>query len=172
MHTKLIIAATLSALAMPAVAAPNDAPYALSATHSDFEAALARIALRPDEIGAAAGAAATLMSAHNGAQERLVLPLLGWADTGPARAARADLPDRAHLEAEIAQLYKGDVDLVTALVELFALADEAGEPEIAREVERMIWHQTGDVEVLYPAALLVEASLRTQVIDAHSATAN
>lgn len=172
MHTKLIVAATLSALALPAVAAPNETPYALSAAHDDFEATLARLALRPDEIGAAAKTAGTLMSAHNAAQERLVLPLFAWTDTDAAGAARADLPERLHLEAEIAQLYDGDVDLVTALVELYALADEAREPDVARQAERMIWHQTGDVQVLYPAALLVETTLRAQTVDAHFPTGN
>ena len=172
MQTRLIIAAALSALAMPAVAAPNETPYALSAAHDDFEADLARLALRPDEIGAAAGAAATLMLPHNAAQERLVLPLLGRMDTSASESARADLPERAHLEAELLQLHDGDVDLVTALVELYALADEAVEPEVAHLAERMIWHQTADVQVLYPAALLVEAALRARASGAQSPTGN
>lgn len=172
MTPRLIIAAALSALALPAVAAPNETPYALSAAHDDFEAQLARLALRRDEIGAAAGTAATLMAAHNAAQERLVLPLLGRADTSASGAKAADLPDPAHLEAELLQLHDGDVDLVTALVELYALAEEAAEPEVARLAERMIWHQTGDVEVLYPAALLVEAALRARASEAQAVSGN
>lgn len=157
MQTKLIIAAVAWALAAPAIAASYDAPYALSAVHADFEAQLEQVAAAPGAIGAAGRVAADLMAAQNAAQERLVLPLLGWADTTAAGNAvpMAELPDLLGLEAELSQLYDGDVDLVTALVELYAAADEAGQSETARMAERMIWHQTSDAEVLYPAALLV-----------------
>jgi len=63
------------------------------------------------------------------------------------------------------QLYDRDVDLVTALVELYAAADEAGDAETARLAERMIWHETSDVEVLYPAALFVEEAMRSAATD-------
>jgi hypothetical protein len=53
------------------------------------------------------------------------------------------------------------VDLVTAPVELYARAEDAGDAEIARIAERMIWHETGDVEVLHPAAVLVESAMKT-----------
>ena len=54
----------------------------------------------------------------------------------------------------------GDVAVVTALVELYAEALDEGDTETARLAERIIWHQTADLEVFYPAALLVAASLR------------
>lgn len=138
-------------------AAPYDPPYALRAVHADFEAQLEKAAAAPGTIGTAGRLAADLLAAQNAAQERLVLPMLGWADAAAAGevAAVADLPDRMRLEAERSQLYDGDVELVTALVELYAAAEEAGQSEIARMAERMIWHETSDVEVLYPAALLV-----------------
>ena len=118
MQTKLIIIAVASALAAPAIAAPYDAPYALSAVHADFQAQLEKAAAAPGTIGTAGRVAADLMAAQNAAQERLVLPLLGWADATAAgeMATVADLPDRMRLEAELSQLYDGDVDLVTALV--------------------------------------------------------
>ncbi len=157
MQTKPIIAAALSALALPAVAAPFETPYALSAVHADFQAQLERAGELPGETGAAARAAAGLMAPHSAAQERLVLPLLGWADaTSTGRGpARADMPGRMQIKAELSQLHDGDVTLVTALVELYAAAEEAGDPDTARLAERIIWHETGDVEVLYPTALLV-----------------
>jgi hypothetical protein len=118
----------------------------------DKEAAAA-----PGTIGTAARLAADLMAAQNAAQERLVLPLLGWADAAAAGkvAPVADLPNRMNLEAELIHLYDSDVDLVTALVELCAAAEEAGQPGFALMAERIIWHQTSDVDVLYPASLLV-----------------
>ncbi|SIR33351.1 MULTISPECIES: hypothetical protein [Paracoccus] len=167
MQKTLIIAAALSALSIPALAAPNETPYALSAVHADFQAELERTARLPGEVGAAAGAAAELMAPHNAAQERLVLPLLGWADAvASGREAKLpDIPDRTRIDAVLSQLYDRDVDLVTALVELYAAADEAGDAETARLAERMIWHQTSDLEVLYPAALFVETAMRSATTD-------
>lgn len=167
MQKTLIVAAALSALSIPALAAPSETLYALSAVHADFQAELERTARLPGEVGAAAGAAAELMGPHNAAQERLVLPLLGWADAiaSGREAKMPDIPDRTRIEAELLQLYDRDVDLVTALVELYAAADEAGDAEAARLAERMIWHETSDVEVLYPAALFVEEAMRSAATD-------
>ena len=172
MQTKPIIAAALSALALPAVAAPFEAPYALGAVHADFQAQLERGADLPGETGAAARAAAGLMAPHSAAQERLVLPLLGWADAATTghSPARADLPGRMQIEAELAQLHDGDVTLVTALAELYATAEAAGEADAARLAERIIWHETGDVEVLYPAALLVGSAAHAQATATDPAT--
>ncbi|MFP7572115.1 hypothetical protein [Marivita sp. S2033] len=157
MQTKLIIAVALSALAMPVIAAQNDTHYALSAVHADFQDQLDRTAERSDAIGAAARAAAGLMAPHSAAQERLVLPLLGGLDAAASGQAAvvSNLPERMELEAELSELHDRDVDLVTALVELYAAAEDAGHSEIARMAERMIWHETSDIEVLYPSALLV-----------------
>ncbi len=77
----------------------------------------------------------------------------------------SDIPDRMRIDAELSQLYDGEVDLVTALVELYAAADEAGDAETARLAERMIWHQTSDLEVLYPASLFVETTMRSATTD-------
>lgn len=40
--------------------------------------------------------------------------------------------------------------------------DGVGEAEIARFVERGIWHETIDVEELYPAALLVGSAAQNR----------
>jgi hypothetical protein len=64
------------------------------------------------------------------------------------------------IEAEMTQLYDGDVNLVATLADLYAVAVEAGDLETARLAERTIWHENGDTEVLYPAALLVIAALQ------------
>lgn len=172
MLKKLIVAAAVSAIAVPAIAAPDETPYALSAVHADFQAQLEQVADRPGEVGGAARVAADLMAPHNAAQERLVLPLLGWADamaTG-RMMTKADFPDRMPVETELSRLYDGDVNLVTALVELYAAADEVGDAETGRLAETMIWHETSDIEVLYPAALLVEAAMQAHASSAHPAT--
>lgn len=164
MQTEFIIIAVALALAPPAIAAPDDPPYALSAVHADFQEQLERAIAVPGATGAAGRVAAGLMAAQSAAQERLVLPLLGWADAIAAgdMATVVDFPNRIRVEAELSQLHDGDVDLVTALVELHAAAEEAGQDEIVVMAERMIWHQTNDVEVLYPAALLI-SSMRGRV---------
>lgn len=165
MHAKIIIAAAVSMLAASAAAAPNEAPYALTAVHADFQAQLDQVATTSGEIGTAARLAAELMATQNAEQERLVLPLLGQAEviaTGQAMTD-VDLPGQAQsLEAELSQLYEGDVELMAALVELYAAAEDAGQAEIARLAERIIWHETSDFEVLYPAALLVRSVVQAR----------
>ena len=163
MQTKFIIAAAVSALAASASAAPHGTPYALGAVHADFQAQLEGVAGTPGEVGEAARAAADLMGRHNAAQERLVLPLLARADAAATGTvlADADLTGRARqLETDLSQLFEGDMAVLGALAELYAVADEAGQSEISRLAERMIWHETSDVEVLYPAAILVGSAVR------------
>jgi|TARA_R100000935_G_C2836095_1_gene168187 hypothetical protein len=94
------------------------------------------------------------------------LPILGFTDVAAGGQMPKDpqMPERLQvLEAELAQIHDSDVDLVIALVDLYAAADEAGQPETVRLAERMIWHEVSDVQVLYPAALLVGASLQAQL---------
>lgn len=167
MHMKFIIAAAVSALAVSASAAPHGTPYALGAVHADFQAQLEGIAGTPGEVGAAARVAADLMRRHNAVQERLVLPLLGRADAAATGRilADADLAGRAQqLKTELPQLFEGDVELLGALAELYAVADEAEQSGISRLAERMIWHETSDVEV--PAAVLVGSVVREPRIGA------
>jgi hypothetical protein len=120
---------------------------------------LEQAAAAPGAVGAAARAAADLLGPHNAAEERLVLPLLGLAEAVAARQAPAELQrtlaGAAGWDAELPRLLDDQTEVVTALVELFAAADWEGERELAQRAERMIWHEVGDVEVLYPAAALV-----------------
>ncbi|MFC3087925.1 hypothetical protein [Tabrizicola soli] len=162
MHKIIIIAAAIAALPLPTFAAPFETPYALRSAHADFQAQLEEVGARQDDIGKAARAAAALTAPHNAAQEATILPVLCWTDTATSgsREALPELPDAAALQAELARLYDGDVAVVTALVELYAEALDEGDTDTARLAERIIWHQTADLEVFYPAALLVAASLR------------
>ena len=89
-----------------------------------------------------------LRPAQNNAQDRLVLPCR--TEGGQTPAAKA-------LHAEMPTLLEGDIALVTALVELYGAAETAGQPDTARMAERMIWHETSDIHMLYPAALRVGA---------------
>lgn len=159
---KIIIAAAIAALPLPALAEAFETPYALRSAHADFQAQLEAVGARQDDIGEAARIAAALMAPNNAAQEATILPVLCWTDTAisGSRQALPELPDAAVLQAELERLYDGDVAVVTALVELYAEAVDKGDPDSARLAERIIWHQTADLEVFYPAALLVAASLR------------
>lgn len=166
MHRKLIVSAALSALVTTATAAPFEAPYSLSAVHADFQSQLEQVAGESGAVGSTARIAADLMGRHNAAQERLILPILGYADvaTGGQMPTDPQMPERLQLlETELAQINDSDVELVIALVDLYAAANEAAQPEIVRLAERMIWHEVSDVDVLYPAALLVGASLQAQL---------
>ena len=164
MHTKYVISIALSVFATSAPAGQYDVPYALSAVHEDNLRQLDQLAQRPGEIGAAARAAADLMAAQNAAQEQLVLPLLSWADAATNGRVPAEVvfPAQARLEADLSRLYDGDVDLVTALVELQVVAEDAGDSEAALSATRMIWHETSDLQLLYPAAQLVSAAMMVQ----------
>lgn len=62
--------------------------------------------------------------------------------------------------------YAGQEDVVIALVELFAAADEQGQPDISRLAERIVWHKTGDVEILYPAVILVSSGIEADMDEA------
>ena len=172
MLAKFIVSAAVSAFAATVSAAPFETPYALSAVHADFQLQLEQATDAPGEVGAAARAAADLLGPHNAMQERLVLPVLGFADavTGGRMPTDPNLPRQLlRLEAELSMLLDSDVELITALVELYAAADEAGQTEVARVAERMIWHEVSDVEVLYPAAALIGTAIRAQIIGAEPA---
>ncbi|WP_297977233.1 hypothetical protein, partial [uncultured Amaricoccus sp.] len=66
----------------------------------------------------------------------------------------------AELQAELPRLLDGRIEVVSALAELFAAADADGQPDISRLAERMVWHEMGDAEVLYPAAVLFGSTVR------------
>lgn len=163
MSIRIRIAVAISTLATSAAAAADPAPYALTAVHAEFVAQLTEAGAMSGETGAAAREAATLMAKQNAAQERLVLPLLGWTDAvANGEASAPGLLPKAALETELSALFAGDVAVVTALADLFAAAETAGNAEIAARAERMIWHETTDVEVLYPAARLVAEAARSR----------
>lgn len=143
----ILVVAVASAFAAPAAAMTYD-ENAFRTIHADFQTQLEEAAALPAETGSAARNAAVLMAAQNNAQERLVLPCL--TDAGQTPAAKA-------LHAEMPTLLEGDIALVTALVELYGAAETAGQPDTARMAERMIWHETSDIHMLYPAALRVGA---------------
>lgn len=160
MQTKFIIAATLTMVATSAMASSNEVPYALSAEHADFQAQLEQVSEIPGDVGIAASVAAGLMARHSLAQERVVLQRLGSTDWATTEQPQTDAELRGQtqsLEVELTKLFDGDVELVTALVGLYAAAEEVGQSEISRLAERVIWHETRDVEVLYPAALLASS---------------
>ncbi len=141
------IVAFATGLAAPVAAMTYD-ENAFRTIHADFQAQLEQAALLPAETGSAARDAAALMTQQNTAQERLVLPCLNDAGRTPTAALRAGMP----------ALLDGDIALVTALVELYAAAETAGQADTAQMAERMIWHETSDIHMLYPAALRVGAA--------------
>lgn len=158
MQTRFIIAAALAAVAMPGAAAPTGELYALSAEHADLQDQLEVAAGIPGEVGGAARLAADLMELHSQAQEEIVLPWLGYANRAASGRALEDaglLEQAQDLEVILARLNESDVELVSAVVDLYSAAEDAGRPEILRLAERIIWHETSDVEILYPATLLV-----------------
>lgn len=166
MRTPLIAAAILSGFAVAGSAASFDAPFALTAPHADFLAQLEEAAATPDEIGAAARIAADVYGPHNAAEEAIVMPLLGRAEAAAAgTASHADTQSMqeaaAALGTEFPALVDGQANVVAALVDLYAAAVGQDRMDLAGLAERMIWHETSDAEVLYPAAMLVGAGAGT-----------
>jgi len=155
----MLIATAMGALfassaqfASSALAAAPDVPYALRAVHADFEAQLAAVAGEEGELGLAARDAARLFEAQNARQAALVLPLVA---TGSATARTPETVQS--FKGALPALLEGEDRVVVALSELYAAADLAGKPAVAMLAERMIWHQTNDMDMLYPQAMRVSA---------------
>lgn len=158
MKLMLITTAIGALLASGSLAGALDVPYTMKAVHADFEAQLAAVAAEPGDLGLAARSAARLFEAQNARQAELVLPLIGTGDlvAHPRPPADTRLPERAQtFTGALPALLAGEESVVSALSELYAAADLAEKPEVALLAERIIWHQTNDVEVLYPQAVLV-----------------
>lgn len=173
MHRTLIASAALSALATAVPAASFDTPAALGAMHEDFLMQLGEAAAGTGGTGAAARTALGLAGAHIEAEERAVLPFLGLA--GAVAEGRAGaMPDTAQrlesLTAELALMPEAQSGVVGALVELFAAADAEGRTDVAQLARRMIWHETADAEVLYPAAAVVGAAVQARIAPAGPGT--
>lgn len=167
MFRPLIVTAVTAAFAATAGAAPSETPNVLTVVHADFLLQLEEVARAPGEIGAAARTAADLMAAHNAAEQTLVLPFLAHSESVAAAqtpmVAPPTLASMERLQTDLPGLIDAQTEVVIAAVDLFAAADTEGRPDIARLAERIIWHEMGDAEVLYPAAILVATTARERV---------
>ncbi len=153
-------AAVACAIATTASAAPSATPYVLCAAHEDFLMQLDDVAGVPGQIGTAARAAADLMRRHNETEEAVILPFLEVAETAVSGTITGEpVRGMTRLRAELPQIMDGQEEVVMALVELFAAAEEQDRPDISRLAERIVWHETGDAEILYLAAVLVSSSI-------------
>lgn len=169
MDRTLIVSAALSALASAASAASFDTPLALRATHEDFLVQLEAAASGTGETSAAAQTVRALAGPHVAAEERVILPFLGFAEAvaeGRAGAVPETAQQLDSLTAELALMPEAQTTLITALVELFAAADAEGQADVAQLARRMIWHETADAEVLYPAAAVVGAAVQSRIASA------
>jgi hypothetical protein len=171
MRTKLIVTAVFSVFATAASAGSFEIPYALSAVHQDFLLQLEKTASEPGEVGAAARAAVSVLKPHIELEESVVLPFLGFAEAvaGGNASVTPEIPERLErLKAELPLLLEADTNVFGMLVELYAVADSEGRPEIVQLAERMIWHETIDAEILYPAAALVGRTAQASMVEAAS----
>lgn len=163
MRVKLIASVVLSVFATAASAASIDTPYGLSAIHQDFLSQLKDVASEPGDVGVAARAAVGVLEPHIELEESVVLPVLNHAVDAAAGKSFLNpaLPARlARLKAELPLLLDAETNLFGTLVELYAVADADGRSDIVQLAERMIWHETNDAEILYPAAVLVGDTAR------------
>lgn len=163
MRAKLIASAVFSVVATAASAATFDTPYGLSAIHQDFLSQLKKVASESGDVGAAARAVVGVLEPHIKLEESVVLPVLSYAvdAAGGNASLNPELPARsARLKAELPLLLDAESNIFGTLVELYAVADADGRSEIVQLAERMIWHETNDAEILYPAAVLVGDTAR------------
>ncbi|MGX1501206.1 hypothetical protein [Roseibium aggregatum] len=165
--------AVACAIATTASATPSATPYVLSAAHEDFLMQLEDVAGVPGQIGTAARAAADLMRRHNETEEAVILPFLEVAETAVSGTMTGE-PERGltRLRADLPQIMDGQEEVVIALVELFAAAEEQDRSDISRLAERIVWHETGDAEILYPAAVLVSSSIEASTDEASPSDGN
>lgn len=169
MRTTLIVTAVLSAFATTASAGSFDTPYALSAIHQDFLTQLKDAAGEAGEVGNAARAAVSALEPHVELEESVVLPFLSFAEAvrGGNASVVPEIPERLErLKAELPLLLDAETNGIGTLVELYAVADSEGRPEIVQLAERMIWHETIDAEILYPAAALVGHTAQARMVEA------
>ena len=119
MGRTLIVSATLSALASAASAASFDTPLAPRATHEDFLVHLEAAASGTGETSVAAKAVHALAEPHITAEERVILPFLGFTEV-VAEGRTGAVPETAQqlesLTAELALMPEAQTSLVTALV--------------------------------------------------------
>ncbi|WP_193177756.1 hypothetical protein [Oricola nitratireducens] len=168
MKASIVVAAVMCAFTATASAAPPATPYILSAAHEDFLMQLEDVAGVPGQIGTAARAAADLVRRHNETEEAVILPFLELAAPAMMGTMTGE-PERGmtRLQAELPQIMDEQTEVVIALVELFATAEEQGRPDISRLAERIVWHETGDAEILYPAAVLVSSGVERHMEEAN-----
>jgi hypothetical protein len=171
MRTKLIVTAVFSVFATAASAGSFDTPYALSAIHQDFLLQLKDTVGESGEVGAAARAAISVLEPHIELEESVVLPFLGFAGNvaGGNASIIPEIPERLErLKAELPRLLDAESNGISTLVELYAVAASEGRPEIVQLAERMIWHETNDAEILYPAAVLVGHTAQASMVETTS----
>lgn len=167
MFRPFIVTAVAATFTATAGATLSETPNVLAVVHEDFLMQLDEVARTPGAIGADARTAADLMAAHNAAEETLILPFLAHTDSVAAVetpvVAPQTLASMERLQADLPGLIDAQTEVVIAAVDLFAAADTEGRTDIARLAERIIWHEMGDAEVLYPAAALVATTARERV---------
>lgn len=134
-------------------------PEALRTEHSELHRELAAAARAPGRVGEAARAVAALFHPHFVDEEAFALPPLAL--LAPlARGERISevatvLRVVAKLKAELPRMLSEHKAICTAVQELAAAAQEAGDSDSLRLAEKIIAHATMEEQILYPAAILV-----------------
>lgn len=151
-HSFVLAAGAVLFASHAAIAAPQ-VPYTLHAIHADLQDQLEDAAAIHGDIGKAAHVASRLLAPHNAAQEQsyLSLPQAGEEVSPAGSTGQPQAGDTA-------------TALMTALVDLYAIASEGDREDVSRIAERLIWHEMTDIEFLLPAAARVSATAQTQPV--------
>ncbi len=141
-------------------------PQSFQMEHEDLHEELARAMKAPGKTGEAARGVMKVLQPHMAREEELVAPalaLLRPAAEGTLTADMAALLARVSpLKVELPRMLAEHRRIVDALRELVRAATEEGQPGFARLAQVLVAHAQEEEEILYPAAILVEETLRAR----------
>lgn len=137
----------------------SDIPDCLRAEHEELHAQLMKATKEPGALGETAREAARLLHQHFVKEEQYAMPPLGllvklaW---GPVTADMAGiLPLTRRLKAELPSMLMEHKNIMVAVKQFRAAAQQAGRDDYERFADALILHARTEENVLYPAAIVV-----------------
>ncbi len=134
-------------------------PQSVRVEHQDLLAELAAATREAGELGEAARALEAILRPHFAKEEAFALPPLGWLPRlaeGRVTSGAVEVVAMSDLlRAERSRLFDDHVAITAAINELNDVAARQGAPDYARLAERLALHAAYEIEVLYPASIVV-----------------
>jgi hypothetical protein len=144
-------------------------PNSVQLQHRQIVGRLASYAQQSGPIGTAAQKAADFLKAHYAKEEQFVLPPLGLlpALLKNGGASKADMERALEMaqstKAAMDELYADHVQITALMTELADTANERNEKELVRLATRVAAQSLNDMEVLFPATVLIGEYIRMKL---------